>query len=375
MRIAYIVNSATYTSIPVEMANLLSRSYEVVILSLYDDQARVNEVCKSAAPNCSNIGFDYKKNKLAGLLSFKKELLSGKYDIVHTHQALSGTLARWVLHRQKKTKVVHTVHANHHSFTFRQNFIIGSTLAFCDRIIFNSESSRKGLLAWQKRLIKRVPQSIIYNGINVKRIQAAEDDTAEAYCRRCGIGHDAFLFAQVGRLEAVKNPLFSLQTFNELLEKASGLNVRMIYVGDGSQRKVMEAYVAEHTALNGKVFFMGTLQRDEVYSLMHRIDCLIVPSLYEGFCNALFEGMAAGIPIIASDIDVFRELLDDDLGITKYTPGVEKELMQAMYAAVSKIPDNSIKANWKRMAFERFDIERCISQYKREYERIMATDQ
>lgn len=54
----------------------------------------------------------------------------------------------------------------------------------------------------------------------------------------------------------------------------------------------------------------GFVRREELASLYRRASCLVVPSLYEGFCLPLLEAMACGCPVAASDIGAIREVCD-----------------------------------------------------------------
>lgn len=372
MRIAYVINNATYTSIPIEMANILSKTDEVTLFSLYDSQEMAEQVCKEVAPAVIARGFDFKKNKLEAFKRLRHALLWESYDIVHTHQTFSGSLTRWILAHHENTHVVHTVHANHHSFSQKQNITIGSSLPFCDLIVFNSESSKKGLLDWQKRIIKKVPQKVIYNGIDVKRIQNADNQSAKRICEQFGVPQDAFVFAQIGRLETVKNPILSMKAYRRFLELMPDLDSRMIFIGDGSKRTVLLEYIESNPQLRDRVIFTGTLRREEVYSMLHRINAMLVPSLNEGFCNALFEGMAAGIPIAAANIEVFNELIDNDLGIRKFDNSDENALADEMISLIRNKSSQEVRCRWKAVAYERFDIERCISRYREAYLSILS---
>lgn len=372
MKIAFIVNNATYTSIPIEVANLLSEKENVSILSLYDDQKTVVEVCKQVAPQCCCAGFNYKHNRKLGKKLFRRALMEGDYDIVHTHQTFSGSLTRWLLRNSLDIKVFHTVHANHNSFGLRQNVLIGSTFPFCDCLIFNSESSLNGLKRWQKTLSRKVPSKVIYNGINVTRIQNADNTFAREFCTKNGITENTFLFAQIGRLEPVKNPILSLQAFHQFIMNKPHKDACFVFVGDGSQRLKLEEYVSVHPEIKDRVFFAGTIARDDVYSFLHRVDAMIVPSLYEGFCNVLFEGLSAGVPIIASDIEVFRELIDKNMCVHKFSRNSVDDLVHKMNEIMETPPSVTEIECSKRVAYERFDVSKCVNNYLNAYREILS---
>ncbi|WP_244265054.1 glycosyltransferase [Halorhabdus tiamatea] len=64
--------------------------------------------------------------------------------------------------------------------------------------------------------------------------------------------------------------------------------------------------------LQNDVLFTGYLpRRDDVYGVLKKSEIAVFPSWYEGFCVAAVEAMAAGLPVVVSDIDVFHEVVGD----------------------------------------------------------------
>ena len=107
---------------------------------------------------------------------------------------------------------------------------------------------------------------------------------------------DAFLVGFVGRLAHEKNPSKLLGAFEAVLRIDP--SAQLWLVGDGSLRKTLEQEahdlgIAEHTV------FWGS--RKDVPSLLQGMDCLVMPSLFEGLPFSLLEAQAAGLPCIISD--------------------------------------------------------------------------
>ena len=87
-------------------------------------------------------------------------------------------------------------------------------------------------------------------------------------------------------------------------------NANLMLVGDGELRGSIERTV-KSAGLSERIHFMGELPPDEVRGVMRACDLFMFPSLFEAMPMALLEAMAAGMPIIASDIPANRELLQD----------------------------------------------------------------
>lgn len=99
----------------------------------------------------------------------------------------------------------------------------------------------------------------------------------------------------IGRLVPVKNTFFSLK----VLEKAFEMDptIKAIFIGDGEERTDAEL-VVRSSGLENRIHFIGAV--DNVNEWMSAIDCLLMPSLFEGLPFVLVEAQAAGVPCVVS---------------------------------------------------------------------------
>lgn len=90
---------------------------------------------------------------------------------------------------------------------------------------------------------------------------------------------------------------------------ARGLELRLILVGDGKYRQVLEAGTAT-LGLEGRVRFLGELPAgDPVREQLDEADIFVLPSRTEGLPRAMIEAMARGLPCIGSTVGGIPELL------------------------------------------------------------------
>jgi glycosyltransferase involved in cell wall biosynthesis len=88
-----------------------------------------------------------------------------------------------------------------------------------------------------------------------------------------------------------------------------GLDVRLVFVGDGRYRRELEAQAARQ-GLAGRVDFLGQLPAGEgVARVLDRADVFVLPSRQEGLPRALLEAMARGLPCISSTVGGIPEVL------------------------------------------------------------------
>lgn len=107
---------------------------------------------------------------------------------------------------------------------------------------------------------------------------------------------DEKVFIQVGNLYAVKNHSFTLDVFHALNESFE--NWRLLIVGAG-ELEIEIKQKSEKLGLSKKIYFTG--YRTDVNRLLQAADCLLMPSLWEGFPISIIEGQAAGLAVICSD--------------------------------------------------------------------------
>ena len=109
----------------------------------------------------------------------------------------------------------------------------------------------------------------------------------------------------VARLEKHKDQATLIKAIPIILKK--GLNVNLSIIGDGSQRKVLEK-LAKEMGLSKRIFFLGS--RRDIPNLLSKLDIFVFSAKEdEGFGIALIEAMAAGIPILASNVGACLEIL------------------------------------------------------------------
>src|SRR5207248_3814804 len=87
-------------------------------------------------------------------------------------------------------------------------------------------------------------------------------------------------------------------------------HARLVLVGDGPERAGVEAQVRELN-LGEKVRFLGT--RKDVAQLLHGADLFLLTSVSEGIPLTVIEAMAAGLPVVATDVGGLREVVADGL--------------------------------------------------------------
>lgn len=138
------------------------------------------------------------------------------------------------------------------------------------------------------------------------------------------------LLAFVGELSRRKNQIFLIRALARL--RGEGLPVRLLLVGEGSERAALEAEIAA-LGLSSAVCLAGN--REPVFPYLAAADLYVSASLTEGLPFNLMEAMACGLPVIASDVKGQRDLLRDAPG-RLYPPGDTEAFCRAVRRALAE---------------------------------------
>jgi glycosyltransferase involved in cell wall biosynthesis len=168
-------------------------------------------------------------------------------------------------------------------------------------------------------------------------------DLSQREARRLlGLPEDTLIIGTVGRLDVQKGHRY-------LIEAASGLkDIRIAIAGDGPLLSELKTYSDN---LKRDVIFMGMLMPEKVPLFLRAVDIFCFPSLWEGFGIAVAEAMAAGLPVVASDIPPLRGVLGE-AGIL-VPPGNAAELRKALKKLID---DASLRETYSQKGKERAEI-------------------
>ena len=122
------------------------------------------------------------------------------------------------------------------------------------------------------------------------------------------IPSDCSVVCTIGRLHPLKGCQFLLQAAKIVLEYDK--NVIFLIVGDGMMRNQLES-LAEQLQIGDYVRFTGF--RRDIGEILSITDVFAFPTLSEGLPNVLLEAMAMRKPIVATNIDGNREIIEDNV--------------------------------------------------------------
>jgi glycosyltransferase involved in cell wall biosynthesis len=149
--------------------------------------------------------------------------------------------------------------------------------------------------------VPRERMTVVHNGVDVAAFRDAASLRDET---RAELDLGGLTVVYVGRLEPHKG-------VGDLVEAAPGLGVELLILGDGSERKALEARTKE---LGVRATFTGFVEHDQVPRYYAAADIVCHPSLYEPLGNVVLEAMAAGRPIVAARSGGLGEVFEPGTG-------------------------------------------------------------
>ncbi|MCM1171491.1 MAG: glycosyltransferase [Clostridium sp.] len=287
-------NSSTKERINEFKTELLEQGIEVLPLSIPRSITHIPEMFKSIS-------------------RLKKHIAEHPYEIIHTQTPFGGVVGRLAAkkaRKKNKTKVIYFVHGFHFfkGASAKNHIIYYNIEKYLSRytdclITLNHEDYAAACNKFKHPNVKYVPgigvdTDVIYN--------MQVDKTAK--CESLGIPTDKKIILTVAELIPRKNLEGTIRAFAGITNQDSVL----VICGKGQLAEQLKK-LAVDLHITDRVFFAG--YRTDILDIYHIADIFLFTSFQEGLPVGVMQAMAAGLPIIASDIRGNRDLLGAGEGI------------------------------------------------------------
>ena len=228
-----------------------------------------------------------------GLRALARWLRDQRVDLVHSHMYRSNVpatiAARWAGVRH----VLCQVHNVDTWETRRQRRLDRWLMRWRTAMLAVSEEVKRDVVAALRCSPDRV--RVLYNGIDVEAFGSIRPQPEMR--RELGVPSLHRLVVVVARLVEQKGHIRLLRALEALRGDLPPTHV--LLVGEGKMRATLEREVRAR-GLEKMVTFTG--HRDDVAQILALADLSVLPSDREGFSNALVESLAAGVPVVATDV-------------------------------------------------------------------------
>lgn len=224
-------------------------------------------------------------------------------QLIHSHMYRSNVPATILKMMDRRLRVVSHYH-NVDTWESRRQLLLDRFLARRRNMnIAVSEAVRQDV---QGRLgLPPELTTTLYNCVDLDEFRRLSPSERKAVRETLGYGEDDIVVAMVARLVRQKNQKLVLESAPECIEAQP--NTRFLFIGGGPDEDDLKK-LAQELRIADRVKFLG--RRDDVPRLLAASDVAVLPSLKEGFSNAVLEAMACGVPMVVSDVGGNAEILD-----------------------------------------------------------------
>lgn len=217
--------------------------------------------------------------------------------------------------------------------------------------------------AWFRSVYKRNKGCVIFNGLDLDRIKSLPPRSLEVRAEY------RLIFA--GRLAPQKGILTAFDALQEL--SRYGLDVHLTLFGEGPKEFIdyLRAYV-EKLEINHLITFFGQCKDWQAFA--GDVDALLCPSKGEGTSNVVLEALAAGVPVIISDIAMSRQLLTHSENAL-IAPSDESNVWASLCRSLLQDSElqSSLRRNGKRFS-EQFNRSSMVNAYDDLYQKLLQND-
>ncbi len=202
----------------------------------------------------------------------------------------------------------------------------------------------------------------INNAIDIGRAESLQH-TREESRALLELPADAFVFGAIGRLVPVKGHTYLLRAFAQI--KDASPSALLVIIGEGRSRPELESLIVE-LGLQGRVLLPGA--KNDALQYVRAFDAFVMPSLSEGLTLALLEGMSGRLPVLGSDIDSLKPILEDCGG--RIFPVGDVPALAAQMQALTAL-DDATRASEGERAYQYLRREHAIEKFRCEYMAIL----
>jgi D-inositol-3-phosphate glycosyltransferase len=295
--------------------------------------------------------------------------LAGQADIVHT-TTYNGALPALIAAIVKHKKCVITVHE-----------IIGRR--------WNEMPDMSAISAWLHRLLEfiiaRLPFDryvavshytadclnklnmnmrkilVIYNGIDYVLFDPSRSDrdTVRENLNIC----NRFAYLYYGRPGVSKGVEYLVQAVSLISEKITNSRLILLIAHEPSDRYENVRGLISKLGVQDRIILIDPVPRDQLPSYIASADCVVVPSLSEGFGFSAAEACAMGVPVVASDVASLPEVVSGEYVL------VEPKSPQAIALGVEAVYNKKVTCSERKI----FRWSDCIDQYEKLYNYYLDT--
>tara|TARA_B100001250_G_scaffold149451_1_gene128048 strand:+ start:45935 stop:47098 length:1164 start_codon:yes stop_codon:yes gene_type:complete len=303
-------------------------------------------------------------------------------DIVHTHAAKPGFIGRLAANNLKVPIIIHTFHG--HVFHSYFNFFKTRLFIFLERFLAKKttkiiaiSNAQKNELSKIYKIAKPEKIQIINLGFNLERFSTNTEVKRDTFRNEFNLKDDEIAIGIIGRLTAIKNQILFLDVI-KFLKNNSSKEIKAFIIGDGEDRSILESYAMkiglEYTTERNKEHLKElcfTSWRKDIDVINCGLDIICLTSLNEGTPVSLIEAMAAGKPIVSTNVGGVEDIVEDSNNGFLVNNNVADFSDKVLKLVESKTLRDKMSSMSKKKATEKFSYLRLVDDIENLYKTLI----
>lgn len=286
-----------------------------------------------------------------GYRQLKDLINNNQYDLIWTNEPVMGVLTRLAAKnaRKSRAKVVYIAHGFHfYKGAPWINWIFYPIEKYMSRltdvlVTINHEDEKRAKEEFHCQDVRYIP------GIGIDTLKYKVEIDIELKRKELGISPDNILIVSVGELQHRKNH----EPIIRAIAKLNNKSIKYVICGVGNLHKKL-LYVAKKLGIEDQLLLVG--YRNDINEILHAADIFAFPSRREGLGLAALEAMAAGLPLVTSNVQGIPDYLEHGVNGYKYNSNDIKGYAEGLNILIHN-PVLRKKIGMKNMeSVEGFDI-------------------
>jgi glycosyltransferase involved in cell wall biosynthesis len=244
-----------------------------------------------------------------------------------------------------------------------------------------SQSWKKILYLWEG-FGYRMSSYIMCDSVSTSRVVLRHYGVSRILCETIPVGVDQDRFFPLslekipnslfflGRLESRKGIDFLIKTIPIVKNRLS--DIQLFVGGGGVLRSYLENFIKKNN-LENNVHLLGTVDDSTLNEWYNKVSVVIIPSVFEGFGLTAIEAMACGTPVIATDVDALRDVIEDGVnGLFVQYNDVEALSDKIIYLLKNKAEQEKLSLNGKKKVRTVYNWSNISQDILRVYEHVLG---
>ena len=311
----------------------------------------------------------YNLNALAQTRRFARYVKEQKVEVLHSHDFYTNVFGMFAGALARVPVRIASMRETGGMRTSGQRWLQRLAYSLAHQVVANSEAVSVELV---KQGVSPKKITVIYNGIDPNRVTVPDSATRNDSFRRVGLppsmdGQYRFVTVVANLRHDVKD----LPTFLRAARRVHDAipNAAFLLAGEGELMPSLVA-LARDLGLEDCTYFLG--RRESVADLLSISDVCVLSSKAEGFSNSILEYMAAGRPVVATDVGGAREAIVEG-GTGHIVPaGDDQTMAERITALLTRADRSSMGDEGRKIVQERFSLAAQLARTEELYDRLLA---